>query len=215
MDDQEKEQKKKETRARLRLTTGEYLLPEEQEEKEKLNKYQIKATTKITSTVDNKTGEILSTETTYNSEKKRVKGTFYIGSPEQLSRLCSFNKKNRAISKMLTYIIDTVNWNNEFSFDKSFIESYNGAKTRFYQDRKYLLENEFIFPKPDKKNIYTLNVDLFSRGNAYVTSQLYKEQFGEELNPNSKLEVAKIEKSLSKLEKEDLKRLSEKINKLL
>ena len=37
-----------------------------------------------------------------------------------------------------------------------------------------------------RKNVFTLNVDLFSRGNAYTTSQLYEEQFGEELSQDSK-----------------------------
>ena len=153
-------------------------LPEE--EKEQIQKYQKKGITKITQSVDQESGEILSTETTYSSEKKRVKGTFYVGSPEELTRVLSFNK-NRAISKMLTYIINTVSWNNEFTFDKSFISTYGEQnKTRFFADRRYLLENKFIFPKQDKKNVYTLNVELFSRGNAYVTSQLYEEQFGEE-----------------------------------
>ena len=46
-------------------------LPEE--EKEQLQKYQKKGITKVTQSVDQETGEILSTETTYSSEKKRVK----------------------------------------------------------------------------------------------------------------------------------------------
>ena len=116
---------------------------------------------------------------------------------------------------MLTYIINAVNWNNEFSFDKTFIESYNGAETRFYQDRRYLLKNKYIFPKPNKKNIYTLNVELFSRGNAYVTSQLYEEQFGEELSQDSKLELSKIKKKASKLSKDDLQKLIEDLQKML
>ena len=188
-------------------------LPEE--EKEQLKKYQKKGITKITQSVDQESGEILFSETTYNSEIKRKKGTFYVGSPEELARLCSFNKKNRAISKMLTYIINVVNWNNEFSFDKTFIESYNGAETRFYQDRRYLLENKYIFVKPDKKNVYTLNVELFSRGNAYITSQLYEEQFGEELSQDSKLELSKIKKKASKLAKEDIKKLIEDLQKMI
>ena len=188
-------------------------LPEE--EKEQIQKYQKKGITKITQSVDQESGEILSTETTYSSEKKRVKGTFYVGSPEELTRVLSFNK-NRAISKMLTYIINTVSWNNEFTFDKSFISTYGEQnKTRFFADRRYLLENKFIFPKQDKKNVYTLNVELFSRGNAYVTSQLYEEQFGEELSQNSKLELAKIKKKVTKLSKEDIKKLIEDLQKML
>ena len=187
----------------------------QEEEKEQLKKYQKKGITKITQSVDQESGEILFSETTYNSEIKRKKGTFYVGSPEELARLCSFNKKNRAISKMLTYIINVVNWNNEFSFDKTFIESYNGAETRFYQDRRYLLENKYIFVKPNKKNVYTLNVELFSRGNAYITSQLYEEQFGEELSQDSKLELSKIKKKASKLAKEDIKKLIEDLQKMI
>ena len=57
-------------------------LPEE--EKEQLQKYQKKGITKVTQSVDQETGEILSTETTYSSEKKRVKGTFGISSPEEI-----------------------------------------------------------------------------------------------------------------------------------
>ena len=188
-------------------------LPEE--EKEQLKKYQKKGITKITQSVDQESGEILFSETTYNSEIKRKKGTFYVGSPEELARLCSFNKKNRAISKMLTYIINVVNWNNEFSFDKTFIESYNGAETRFYQDRRYLLENKYIFVKTNKKNLYTLYVVLFSRGNAYITCLLYEEQFGEELSQDSKLELSKIKKKASKLAKEDIKKLIEDLQKMI
>ena len=187
-------------------------LPEE--EKEQIQKYQKKGITKITQSVDQESGEILSTETTYSSEKKRVKGTFYVGSPEELARLCSLNKKNRAISKMLTYIINTVNWNNEFSFDKTFIESYS-LNTKFYQDRKFLIENKYIFQKPNKKNVFTLNVDLFSRGNAYTTSQLYEEQFGEELSQDSKIELAKIKKKVTKLSKEDIRKLIEDLQNML
>ena len=187
-------------------------LPEE--EKEQIQKYQKKGITKITQSVDQESGEILSTETTYSSEKKRVKGTFYVGSPEELARLCSLNKKNRAISKMLTYIINTVNWNNEFSFDKTFIESYS-LSTKFYQDRRFLIENKYIFQKPNKKNVFTLNVDLFSRGNAYTTSQLYEEQFGEELSQDSKIELAKIKKKVTKLSKEDIRKLIEDLQNML
>ena len=78
-----------------------------------------------------------------------------------------------------------------------------------------MLENKYIFPKPNKKNIYTLNVELFSRGNAYVTSQLYEEQFGEELNQDSKIELSKIKKKASKLAKEDLQKLIEDLRKML
>ena len=138
-----------------------------------------------------------------------------MGNPEELTRVLSFNKKNRAISKMLVYVVNSVNWNNEFSFDKNFIESYGGHDEYFYKDRKYLLENKFIFSKKDKKNIYTLNVELFSRGNAYVTSQLYEEQFGEELSQDSKLELSKIKKKVTKLSKEDIKKLIEDLQKML
>ena len=184
------------------------------EEKEQLQKYQKKGVTKITQSVDQESGELLSTETTYSSEMKRKKGTFYVGNPEELTRLLSFNK-NRAVNKMLVYIINTVNWNNEFSFEKNYIQSYGKGINKFYEDRKYLLDNKFIFNKLGKKNIYTLNVELFSRGNAYVTSQLYEEQFGEELSQDSKLELAKIKKKVTKLSKEDIKKLIEDLEKML
>ena len=54
------------------------------EEQDNLKKYQKKGISKVTQTVDQESGEILSTETTYNSEKKRVKGTFGISSPEEI-----------------------------------------------------------------------------------------------------------------------------------
>lgn len=184
------------------------------EEKEQLQKYQKKGITKITQSVDQESGEVLSTETTYSSEMKRKKGTFYVGNPEELTRLLSFNK-NRAVNKMLVYIINTVNWNNEFSFEKNYIQSYGKGINKFYEDRKYLLDNKFIFNKLGKKNIYTLNVELFSRGNAYVTSQLYEEQFGEELSQDSKIELAKIKKKVTKLSKEDIKKLIADLEKML
>ena len=184
------------------------------EEKEQLQKYQKKGITKITQSVDQESGEVLSTETTHSSEMKRKKGTFDVGNPEELTRLLSFNK-NRAVNKMLVYIINTVNWNNEFSFEKNYIQSYGKGINKFYEDRKYLLDNKFIFNKLGKKNIYTLNVELFSRGNAYVTSQLYEEQFGEELSQDSKIELAKIKKKATKLSKEDIKKLIEDLKNML
>lgn len=185
------------------------------EEKEKLNKFEKQGITEIKQRYDQNTGEVLSVETTYNSNIKRKRGTFYVGSPEELARLCMFNKKNRAIGKMLTYIINTVNWNNEFSFDKSFIESYGKHDEYFYKDRKFLLENKYIFKKDSKKNVFTLNVELFSRGNAYTTSQLYQEQFGEELNQDSKQELAKIKKKVARLSKEDIKNLIKDLQNML
>ncbi len=75
-------------------------LPEE--EKEQLQKYQKKGITKVTQSVDQETGEILSTETTYSSEKKRVKGTFGISSPEEIIRLArqsAFEARDRGIGR--------------------------------------------------------------------------------------------------------------------
>ena len=89
------------------------------EEKKQLQKYQKKGITKITQSVDQQSGEILSTETTYSSENKRIKGTFGISSPEEIIRLCRKNKL-RPINKMLPYFIDNMNWNNELSFDNAF-----------------------------------------------------------------------------------------------
>ena len=56
---------------------------------------------------------------------------------------------------------------------------------------------------------------MFSRGNAYVTSQLYEEQFGEELNQDSKIEIAKIKKKAKKLSKEDIEKLIEDLKRML
>lgn len=187
-------------------------LPEE--EKEQLQKYQKKGITKVTQSVDQETGEILSTETTYSSEKKRVKGTFGISSPEEIIRLCRKNKL-RPINKMLPYFIDNMNWNNELSFDNAFIDSYEKHNERFFTDRKYLLDNQFIFKKPNKKNVYTLNVNLFFRGTMQKAAELYQEQFGEELNQDSKLELAKIKKKITRLSKEDIKNLIEDLQKML
>ena len=139
-------------------------LPEE--EKEQLQKYQKKGITKVIQSVDQETGEILSTETTYNSEKKRVKGTFGISDPEEIIRLAR-QSKIRAINTMLAYVISTIDWNNEFSFDKKFISSYGEITTRFYQDRKYLLDNQYIFYKPGKIIRFTLIVYLLFRGSIY------------------------------------------------
>lgn len=184
------------------------------EEKEQLQKYQKKGITKITQSVDQESGEILSTETTYSSEKKRLKGTFGISDPEEIIRLTR-QSKIRAINTMLAYVIDTMDWNNEFSFDKKFISSYGEITTRFYQDRKYLLDNKYIFSKPNKKNRFTLNVNLLFRGPIYKAAELYEEQFGQELNQDSKLELTKIKKKVTKLSKEDIKKLIEDLKKMI
>lgn len=185
------------------------------EEKEQLQKYQKKGITKITQSVDQQSGEILSTETTYSSEKKRVKGTFGISDPEEIIRLAR-QSKTRAINTMLVYVIDTMDWNNEFSFDKKFISSYGEKnKQRFFTDRKYLFDNKYIFVKPNKKNRFTLNVNLLFRGPIYKAAELYQEQFGEELNQDSKLELSKIKKKAIKLSKEDIKNLIEDLQKML
>lgn len=186
-----------------------------QEEKEQLQKYQKKGIAKITQSVDQESGEILSTETTYSSENKRIKGTFGITSPEEIIRLTQ-QSKVRAINTMLAYIINIMDWNNEFSFDKKFINSYGEHKSdRFYTDRKYLIENKYIFNKPGKKNRFTLNVNLFFRGPLYKATELYQEQFEEELNQDSKLELIKIKKKATKLTKEDIKNLIEDLQKML
>lgn len=185
------------------------------EEKEQLQKYQKKGITKITQSVDQQSGEILSTETTYSSEKKRVKGTFGISDPEEIIRLTR-QSKTRAINTMLAYVIDVMDWNNEFSFDKKFISSYGEKnKQRFFTDRKYLLDNKYIFIKPNKKNRFTLNVNLLFRGPIYKAAELYQEQFEEELNQDSKLELSKIKKKATKLSKEDIKNLIEDLQKML
>lgn len=185
------------------------------EEQDNLKKYQKKGISKVTQTVDQESGEILSTETTYNSEKKRVKGTFGISSPEEIIRLCRQNKL-RPINKMLTYFIDNMNWNNELSFDNTFIKSYGEKnKQRFFTDRKFLLDNQYIFKKPNKKNIYTLNVNLLFRGTMQKATELYEEQFSEELNQDSKLELAKIKKKITKLSKEDIKNLIKDLEKMI
>lgn len=188
-------------------------LPEK--EKQQLQKYQKKGITKVIQSVNQETGEILSTETTYSSEKKRVKGTFGISSPEEIIRLAR-QHKTRAINTMLPYFIDNMNWNNELSFDNTFIESYGEQnKQRFFTDRKFLLDNQYIFKKPNKKNVYTLNVNLLFRGTMQKATELYEEQFGEELSQDSKLELAKIKKKISKLSKEDIKKLIEDLQKML
>lgn len=185
------------------------------EEKEQLQKYQKKGITKITQSVDQQSGEILSTETTYSSEKKRVKGTFGISDPEEIIRLAR-QSKTRAINTMLAYVIDVMDWNNEFSFDKKFISSYGEKnKQRFFTDRKYLLDNKYIFIKPNKKNRFTLNVNLLFRGPIYKAAELYQEQFEEELNQDSKLELSKIKKKATKLSKEDIKNLIKDLQKML
>lgn len=184
------------------------------EEKEQLQKYQKKGITKVVQSVDQETGEILSTETTYSSEKKRVKGTFGISSPEEIIRLCRQNKL-RPINKMLPYFIDNMDWNNELSFDNAFIDSYGEHNERFFTDRKYLLDNQFIFKKPNKKNIYTLNVNLLFKGTMQKATELYEEQFGEEISQDSKLELAKIKKKITRLSKEDIKNLIEDLKKML
>ena len=185
------------------------------EEKEQLQKYQKKGITKITQSVDQQSGEILSTETTYSSEKKRVKGTFGISDPEEIIRLTR-QSKIRAINTMLAYVIDSMDWNNEFSFDKKFISSYGEKnKQRFFTDRKYLLDNKYIFVKPNKKNRFSLNVNLLFRGPIHKAAELYQEQFEEELNQDSKLELSKIKKKVVKLSKEDIKNLIDDLQKML
>lgn len=189
-------------------------LPEE--EKEKLNKFEKKGITEIRQKLDQQTGEILSTETTYNSDTKRKKGTFCISCPEELIKLASFSKI-RAINKMLIYIINTINYKNEFTFDKSFKASYGEGKAehRFFTDRKFLIDNQYIFKKNDKKNVYTLNVELLNRTNAYTTHQLYEEQFGKEMDEDSKIAYSKMSKGVYKLNDEDLKNINKLINKIM
>ncbi len=186
-------------------------LPEE--EKDNLNKFQKKGVITTKARHDAKTGEKLSEETEYNSEYRRKKGTFHIGSPEKLIKVC-LQSKTRAINKMLVYIILNANYKNEFVFDKTFIESYGEKnKTRFFSDRRYLLDNKYIFKKPFKKNVFTVDVELICRGGAYIAAQLYQEQYGEELNEDSKLEFNKLIKRIPKLSKTDLEKLLEHIQK--
>lgn len=175
--------------------------------------YQKKAILKTTQEVDPTTGEILKETKIYNSEDKREKGTFCISSPEEIIKLAQQNKI-RAFNTMLVYAIDNMNWNNEFTFDKKFIASYEKNISRFYKDKKYLLDNKYIFIKPFKKNIFTLNVQLCFRGSAKKQAELYEEQFGEEIDQDSKLELVKIKKRATKLAKEDMKNLINDLQKM-
>ena len=56
---------------------------------------------------------------------------------------------------------------------------------------------------------------MLFRGPIYKAAELYQEQFEEELNQDSKLELSKIKKKVTKLSKEDIKNLIDDLQKML
>lgn len=178
-----------------------------QKEKEQYKYKKTKPTFKTTTEFD-ENGEIFKETTETKQGTRREKGTFYQGDPEELIRFIQeFGKKQNNMSKIFEYIISNINYANEFSFDKKWLNT-NFPKDNiknFYNYIRKLEKNKWIF-KTTKKNVYTLNVQFFNRMTPKKAFDLYKEQFNEDFDKDINTYMY-MSKMAQKLNKEQIKSL--------
>ena len=157
-----------------------------------------------------KEGEIVREETKTIQGERREKGTFYQGDPEELIRIINYIKRKEE-RLMFEYIISNINYANEFSFDKKWLNTNFPNVNKFYAVRKKLEDNKWIF-KTTKRNVYTLNVQLFNRMTPKKAFELYKTQFKEDYDKdvNTFMYMSKMAQNLNKSEiKQLIKQLQE------
>ena len=157
-----------------------------------------------------KEGEIVREEIKTIQGERREKGTFYQGDPEELIRIINYIKRKEE-RLMFEYIISNINYANEFSFDKKWLNTNFPNINKFYAVRKRLEDNKWIF-KTTKRNVYTLNVQLFNSMTPKKAFELYKTQFKEDYNKdvNTFMYMSKMAQNLNKSEiKQLIKQLQE------
>lgn len=172
----------------------------EQRQKEQY-KYNKTTPTFKRTTEFNQDGEILKEETKTIQGERREKGTFFQSDPEEFIRFINTFFKRKEERLIFEYIVSNINYSNEFSFDQKWLNTNFPKTNKFYIVRKKLEDDNWIF-KTTKKNVYTLNVQLFNRMTAKKAFELYKTQFKENYDKdiNTFMYMSKMAQNLNKTE---------------
>lgn len=146
-------------------------------------------------------GEIVREETKTIQGERREKGTFFQSDPEEFIRFINTFFKRKEERLIFEYIVSNINYSNEFSFDKKWLNINFPKINKFYLVRKKLEDDKWIF-KTTKKNIYTFNVQLFNRMTPKKAFDLYKIQFKENYDKdiNTFMYMSKMVQTLNKSE---------------
>lgn len=184
-----------------------------QNEKEQY-KYKKTTPTFKRTTEFNQNGEVIKEETKTIQGERREKGTFFQSDPEEFIRFINTFFKRKEERLIFEYIISNINYANEFSFDKKWLSSNFKDIHNFNRYRRKLEKDKWIF-KTTKRNVYTLNVQLFNRMTAKKAFELYKIQFEETFNKdiNTFMYMSKMAQNLNKSEiKQLIKQLQNHLN---
>lgn len=160
-------------------------------------------------------GEIVREETKTIQGERREKGTFFQSDPEEFVRFINTFFKRKEERLIFEYIVSNINYSNEFSFNKKWL-SANFKDTRNFNRYRLKLEKDKWIFKTTKKNVYTLNVQLFNRMTARKAFELYKTQFREDFDKdiNTFMYLSKIAQNLNKTEiKQLIKQLENHLKK--
>lgn len=149
----------------------------------------------------NQDGEVIKEETKTIQGERREKGTFFQSDPEEFIRFINEFGYRKEIKLIFEYIISNINYSNEFSFDKKWLNTNFPNINKFYTYRKKLEDTKWIF-KTTRRNVYTLNVQLFNRMTAKKAFELYKTQFEESFDKdiNTFMYMSKMAQNLNKTE---------------
>lgn len=180
---------------------------------EKLKKY--KADTYIINTtkIDDTTGEVVEVNQEKQIKSKRPKGTFGVTTSPKLLKLLA-NSNKRAENKMLYYIVENLNSQNEFTFSDSFMYSYKNAMDKFYKDKKYLIDNEYI-ATTERKGIYVLHPLFYNTSHPETERYILNTYFQEEYSETSKTALSRIAKLQSQLNTTDKEKAIEMLKNSL
>ena len=184
-----------------------------QNEKEQY-KYKKTTPTFKRTTEFNQDGEVIKEETKTIQGERREKGTFFQSDPEEFIRFINAFFKRKEERLIFEYIISNINYANEFSFDKKWLSSNFKDIHNFNRYRRKLEKDKWIF-KTTKRNVYTLNVQLFNRMTAKKAFELYKTQFEENFDKdiNTFMYMSKMAQNLNKNEiKQLIKQLQNHLN---
>lgn len=146
-------------------------------------------------------GVVVREETKTIQGERREKGTFFQSDPEEFIRFINTFFKRKEERLIFEYIVSNINYSNEFSFDKKWID-FNFKDIRNFNRYRLKLEKDNWIFKTTKKNVYTLNVQLFNRMTAKKAFDLYKIQFKEDFNKNINtfMYMSKMAQNLNKSE---------------
>ena len=146
-------------------------------------------------------GVVVREETKTIQGERREKGTFFQSDPEEFIRFINTFFKRKEERLIFEYIVSNINYSNEFSFDKKWIDSNFKDIRNFNRYRLKLEKDNWIF-KTTKRNVYTLNVQLFNRMTAKKAFDLYRTQFKEDFNKNINtfMYMSKMAQNLNKNE---------------